>query len=95
MKLVESLLEHKDINKSNLTLTGSSLGGALAAYIGSHLNINTVTFNAAGLHWTNVGDHTDMVANYYIKGDYLTSMQSISPQLPSAIDADSGEANAY
>jgi filamentous hemagglutinin family protein len=34
----------------NVTLTGHSLGGGLAAYAGSTLGIHAVTFNPAGIH---------------------------------------------
>jgi len=65
-------------------LTGSSLGGGLAAYAGSHWGVKTITFNAAGLHPDNVGPHADMVTNYFMSGDILTITQRLTP-LPNAI----------
>ena len=50
LELIKELLKKEGIDASNLTLTGSSLGGGLAAYVGSQLGIETVTFNAAGVH---------------------------------------------
>ena len=73
------------ISPSNLTLTGSSLGGALAAYVGSKMGIETVTFNAAGVHPDNVGPYPDSVTNYYMQGDYLTNIQGKHDSLPTAI----------
>ena len=84
LELIKELLREGVIKKSNLTLTGSSLGGGLAAYVGSQLEIETVTFNAAGVHPDNVGPHTDMVTNYHMMGDTLTAMQN-STGLPNAI----------
>ncbi len=60
------------------------LGGALAAYAGSHTGINTITFNAAGLHEGNIGPHADKVTNYHMRGDGLTRIQALTP-LPSAV----------
>ena len=82
--LVEELVEEGGIDASNLTLTGNSLGGALAAYAGSHMNVKTITFNAAGVHPDNVGPYTDMVTNFHMMGDLLTNAQNFSG-LPSAI----------
>ena len=83
--LVGKLLEQGGIEKSNLTLTGNSLGGGQAGYVGSHLGIKTITFNAAGVHPNNVGLHADMVTNYFMSGDILTTQQEKRPWLPSAI----------
>jgi len=77
-------LDKEEIDPSNVTLTGNSLGGALAAFVGSHLGIKTTTFNAAGVHPDNVGPHIDMVTNYFMSGDILTKAQSRTP-LPNAI----------
>ena len=78
-------MKKKEIDASNLTLTGSSLGGALAAYAGSKMAIKTITFNAAGVHPDNVGPHIDMVTNYFLWGEFLTKMQEKRPWLPRAI----------
>jgi len=77
-------LDKEGIDPSNVILTGNSLGGALAAYVGSKMAINTITFNAAGLHPDNVGPHIDMVTNYFMSGDILTITQRLTP-LPNAI----------
>jgi len=84
LELVGDLLEEEGIDASNLTLTGSSLGGALAAYAGSHKDIRTITFNAAGVHPDNVGPYAGKVTNYYMSGDILTRIQNTTP-LPAAI----------
>ena len=84
LDLVEDLLEKEGIDASNLTLTGSSLGGALAAYAGSHKDIRTITFNAAGVHPDNLGPYAGKVTNYYMSGDILTFLQNTTP-LPAAI----------
>jgi len=83
-ELVGKLLEREDINVSNLTLIGTSLGGGQAAYVGSQMGIKTITFNAAGVHPDNVGPYIDMVTNFHMMGDYLTKMQNTT-RLPSSI----------
>ena len=83
-KLVEDLLEKEGIDASNLTLTGSSLGGGLAAYASLPKSIRTITFNAAGVHPDNVDSHANNVTNYYMWGDSLTFLQNTT-RLPAAI----------
>jgi len=83
LKLVDDLKE-ADLDSSNLMLTGSSLGGALAAYASSQKDIYAVTFNAAGLHKDNIGPHADKVTNYHMRGDPLTGIQALTP-LPNAV----------
>jgi len=46
--LIEEL--SRQYGKSNMIVVGSSLGGGVGAYAGSQLGIETVTFNAAGVH---------------------------------------------
>ncbi|VDB00288.1 hypothetical protein S1OALGB6SA_1366, partial [Olavius algarvensis spirochete endosymbiont] len=43
-----------------------------------------VTFNAAGLHESNIGPHADKVTNYHMRGDALTRIQNLTP-LPNAV----------
>ncbi|VDA98966.1 hypothetical protein S1OALGB6SA_27, partial [Olavius algarvensis spirochete endosymbiont] len=57
LELVDALMNKGGLDLSDLMLTGSSLGGALAAYAGSKKDIYAVTFNAAGLHESNIGPH--------------------------------------
>ncbi|VDB01327.1 hypothetical protein S1OALGB6SA_2431, partial [Olavius algarvensis spirochete endosymbiont] len=83
LKLVNDL-EEADLDSSNMVLTGSSLGGGLAAYAGSKKDIYTITFNAAGLHEDNIGPHADKVTNYHMRGDPLTGIQALTP-LPNAV----------
>ena len=84
LELVDNLIKEGGLDSSNLMLTGSSLGGALAAYAGSQRDINTVTFNAAGVHESNIGPHADKVTNYHMRGDPLTRLQGLN-SLPAAI----------
>ena len=83
LELVKALLREGVINASNLTSTGNSLGGGLAAYAGLNIGIKTITFNAAGVHPDNVGPHTDMVTIYFMSED--SRMQEKHPWLPEAI----------
>ena len=84
LELVDDLMNKGGLDLSDLMLTGSSLGGALAAYAGSKKDIYAVTFNAAGLHESNIGPHADKVTNYHMRGDALTRIQNLTP-LPNAV----------
>jgi len=49
-ELAKDLRRNPTINKVNMTVTGHSLGGGLAATTGSITGYPTYTFNAAGVH---------------------------------------------
>jgi predicted esterase YcpF (UPF0227 family) len=46
---VEKYTREKGIDKSNITITGHSLGGSLGEIVGPTVGIKTVTFNAYGV----------------------------------------------
>lgn len=46
---VEKYCTTHEINKSNITITGHSLGGSLGEFVGPTVKVKTVTFNAYGV----------------------------------------------
>jgi len=71
------------------TLVGHSLGGGLAAAVGVQLGLQARTFNAEGVNARTVGGQAvlararDLVINYFTGGDWLTTLQQLTP-LPNA-----------
>lgn len=55
-----------------ITITGHSLGGALAQYVASAKNENAVTFNAPGISMPQ-GGSTDNIVNYVNLNDFIGS----------------------
>ncbi|OVE76007.1 hypothetical protein BVX97_02700 [bacterium E08(2017)] len=85
--LMGTILEQGDLSN----VVGHSLGGGLAAAIGSNLGVETFTFNAAGLHqktmdYFNIDSKklSDYVNKYTVDGDILTSMQEAYKRMPEA-----------
>lgn len=79
------------VGKENLELTGHSLGGGLASFVGTVLGVETTTFNAAGVHPNTLAEYSksskdakQFVTAYYLKGEILSYYQDRS-FLPKAI----------
>lgn len=76
---------------SNLTLTGHSLGGALAAVGALATHTHAITFNAEGLSGNTISRYrldmseaNSLITNYHTALDPLTIFQDITP-LPDAV----------
>jgi hypothetical protein len=67
-----AMQKYKD---KDIIVTGHSLGGGLAQYAASKLNVNAVTFNAAGLSWLKSGLMLgDRVLNINASGDKVSNI---------------------
>lgn len=60
---------------AQISLTGHSLGGALAQVIASNNNLAATTFNAPGMAYC-AGQHTSQINNYVIMNDYVGNLRS-------------------
>jgi hypothetical protein len=84
----------------NVSLTGHSLGGGLAAMSSTLTGLSANTFNAAGVHMSTLARYAGGLQNAYrlaggtkthnfhVVGDFLTGLQNtsaFSPALPSAL----------
>ena len=80
-KLSEALIDSPNINKKNMTITGHSLGGGLAATAGYITGYPTYTFNAAGVHKNTLNKYgitnaqTKHIQAYNTKNDPLNKAQ--------------------
>ncbi|MGP5231769.1 hypothetical protein, partial [Psychrobacter celer] len=80
-ELAQELDKNSNINKSNMTITGHSLGGGLAATAGSITGYPTYTFNAAGVHKNTLNKYgitnaqTKHIQAYNTKNDPLNKAQ--------------------
>ena len=64
-KLYDTLASLPDIEDSEFIFTGHSLGGSIAAYLGSRTGCKTVTFNPFGIgNIVRNPQHTDNITNY-------------------------------
>ena len=69
--------------RGNVMFAGHSLGGGLASAAAYEANAQAITFNAAGLHSSYRGGSHAGIRAHYIRGDWLTAMQQLTP-LPNA-----------
>jgi RHS repeat-associated protein len=77
-------------NSKNLTMTGHSLGGGLAAVAALSTDRPAVTFNAAGVNGlTFIADgglfYNNRINNYSVEGEVLTTLQRNMPIMPEAL----------
>ena len=72
------------------SLTGHSLGGGLASAAARMTGLPAQVFNSAGLHpdtvsrFSNARRGPDPVTNHFVRGEALTTVQSLTP-LPDAV----------
>ena len=71
----------KQFGAENVSLTGHSLGGFLATYVGTYTNLPTVTFNAPGFNAkADIGPFSDNILNIQHQSDPVRN--SVGPQRP-------------
>lgn len=92
-KLAQELDKNSNINKNNMTITGHSLGGGLAATAGSITGYPTYTFNAAGVHSKTLNkygitdNNTKHVQAYNTKNDPLNWAQDNNGNVMAGVGA--------
>ncbi|MEM6455392.1 MAG: hypothetical protein AAF772_09890, partial [Acidobacteriota bacterium] len=78
----------------DLTITGHSLGGGLAAAAGTVVGVETTTFNAAGVHSNTLepfgltrDDADGLVESFSVDGEILNGAQDSLLPMPTAVGA--------
>ncbi|MGP5494957.1 PAAR-like domain-containing protein [Psychrobacter celer] len=99
--LSRELSRSSSIDKNNMTITGHSLGGGLAATAGSVTGYPTYTFNAAGVHSKTLkkygitDDNTKHVQAYNTKNDPLNWAQDNNGKVMAGVGAFSPAAGIW
>lgn len=88
IKIIDELLESGEINKSNLTLIGHSLGGRTTAESSIKSSISACTFNAAGTSIQTKmelissplkANNTLKIVDVHANSEFLENLQSLLP----------------